>query len=196
MCMQTLIHDLHELGALKFGTFTLKSGIASPFYIDLRLTVSFPKLLVKIADAVRGAVEGCSFDYVCGVPYTALPFATVFSLRQEVPMVLKRKEKKEHGTGKMCEGIFVKGKKCLVIEDVITSGQSILETIAALENEGLNVQDVAVLVDREQGGREFLEGKGIRVHPVLTIRQIASELSNKGKIDAAAAATIRAFLGK
>jgi len=191
-----LIHELHELGALKFGTFTLKSGIASPFYIDLRLTVSFPKLLVQIADKLHGAVKGCSFDLVCGVPYTALPFATVLSIRQEIPMVLKRKEKKQHGTGKMCEGVFAKGKKCLVIEDVITSGQSVLETITALENEGLIVQDVAVLVDREQGGREFLESKGVRVHPVLTIRQIADELSNKGKIDAAAAATIRAFIGK
>ena len=194
--MQTLIHELHELGALKFGTFTLKSGIASPFYIDLRLTVSFPKLLVTIADKIKGAVQGCSYDFVCGVPYTALPFATVFSIRQEIPMVLKRKEKKLHGTGKMCEGVFAKGKKCLVIEDVITSGQSILETITALENEGLIVQDVAVLVDREQGGREFLESEGVRVHPVLTIRQIADELSNKGKIDAAAATTIRAFIGK
>ncbi len=194
--MQTLIHELHELGALKFGTFTLKSGIASPFYIDLRLTVSFPKLLVTIADKIKSAVQSCSFDFVCGVPYTALPFATVFSIRQEIPMVLKRKEKKQHGTGKMCEGVFAKGKKCLVIEDVITSGQSILETITALENEGLIVQDVAVLVDREQGGRELLESKGVRVHPVLTIRQIAHELSSKGKIDAAAATTIRAFIGK
>lgn len=194
--MQTLIHELHELGALKFGTFTLKSGIASPFYIDLRLTVSFPKLLVTIADKIKSAVQGFSFDFVCGVPYTALPFATVFSIRQEIPMVLKRKEKKQHGTGKMCEGVFTKGKKCLVIEDVITSGQSILETVTALENEGLIVQDVAVLVDREQGGRELLESKGVRVHPVLTIRQIADELSNKGKIDAAAATTIRAFIGK
>jgi orotate phosphoribosyltransferase len=203
--MQTLIEELYDLGVFKFGAFTLKSGIVSPFYLDLRLTVSSPKLLVKIADAIQEAISPsdtlsekivaipskCSFDLVCGVPYTGIPFATAFSIRQEIPMVLKRKEKKQHGTGKMCEGLFREGQKCLVIEDVITSGQSILETIAALESEKLIVQDIVVLVDREQGGRQLLERQGYRLHSILTIRQIEASLSKTGKIDAAAASAIR-----
>lgn len=232
--MQTFIEELYDLGVFKFGDFTLKSGIVSPFYLDLRLTVSSPKLLVKIADAIHDAIhlsfgfskiapsgmisekigaisskfaldgkrsepkiqviQDCSFDLVCGVPYTAIPFATAFSIRQEIPMVLKRKEKKQHGTGKMCEGIFREGQKCLVVEDVITSGQSILETIAALESERLIVQDIVVLVDREQGGRQLLERQGYRLHSILTIRQVEAFLSNTGKIDAAAASAIRESL--
>jgi uridine monophosphate synthetase len=192
--MPLIIDELYDLGALKFGAFTLKSGIVSPFYFDLRLTVSSPKLLVKIAERIQHVSKDCSFELVCGVPYTALPFATVFSIHQEVPMVLKRKEKKQHGTGKICEGVFRNGQKCLVIEDVITSGQSILETISALESEGLIVQDIAVLVDREQGGRQLLESKGYRLHPVFTIRQIVAFLSETGKIDAAAASTINEFI--
>jgi uridine monophosphate synthetase len=189
-----LIDDLFDLGAIKFGTFTLKSGIVSPFYIDLRLTVSSPKLLEKIADAIQLAAKECSYDLVCGVPYTALPFATVLSIRQNVPMVLKRKEKKEYGTGKMCEGVFSKGDRCLVIEDVITSGQSILETIVSLKAEGLIVKDIVVLVDREQGGRATLEGKGYRLHSVFKITEMATELAKRGKIDDTAASKIREFV--
>jgi len=223
--MQTFIEELYDLGVFKFGAFTLKSGIVSPFYLDLRLTISSPKLLVKIADAIQAAIhpsgtisekngailskfsldakrgepktqdiQGCSFGLVCGVPYTGIPFATAFSIRQEIPMILKRKEKKQHGTGKMCEGIFREGQKCLVIEDVITSGQSILETIAALESERLIVQDIVVLVDREQGGRQLLERQGYRLHSILTIRQIEVSLSKIGTIDAAAASAIRKSL--
>ncbi len=215
--MQTFIEELYDLGVFKFGVFTLKSGSVSPFYLDLRLTVSSPKLLVKIADAIQDAIQigaisskfpfdakrgetntqvnqVSSFDLVCGVPYTGIPFATAFSIRQGIPMVLKRKEKKQHGTGKMCEGIFREGQKCLVIEDVITSGQSILETIAALESERLIVQDIVVLVDREQGGRQLLERQGYRLHSILTIRQIETSLSKTGKIDAAAASAIRESL--
>ncbi len=189
-----LIDELYHLGALQFGSFTLKSGIVSPFYLDLRLSISSPKLLMEIAGAIQQTTQDCPFDLVCGVPYTALPFATALSIRQNIPMVLTRKEKKEHGTGKMCEGIFCRGQKCLVIEDVITSGQSILNTAALLEAEGLDVQDIVVVVDREQGGRQLLEKKGYRLHSLYTIRQIGEHLLNQGKIDAAALTTICQFV--
>lgn len=191
-----LADELYDLGAIKFGTFTLKSGISSPFYIDLRLAISSPPLLIQIGETLWNLVKATHFDLVCGVPYTALPFATVLSVHHAVPMILKRKEKKEYGTGKMCEGIFKKGERCLVIEDVITSGQSILDTINALENEGLIVQDIAVLIDREQGGRQLLEGKGYRLHSVFTISHFALSLFNRGKIDATAASAICSFISR
>jgi uridine monophosphate synthetase len=194
MHLTSLIHKLYELGAVKFGTFTLKSGIVSPIYIDLRLTISSPKLLVAIAEALREAVRPCSFDLVCGVPYTALPFATAISIQHTIPMVMRRKEKKEYGTGKTIEGIFTRGQKCLVIEDVITSGQSILETILPLEQEGLAVQDAVVLVDREQGGKQNIEKKGYRLHSVCTISSIVEELLREKKINAETAASVLEFI--
>ncbi len=173
--MQQLIDDLRSLGVFQSGSFLLKSGATSPSYIDLRRAISSPKLLRLIAAAIHKAVSGCAYDLLCGVPYTAIPFATALSISHSIPMILKRKERKEHGTGKMVEGIFEKGQKCLVIEDVITSGQSILETIVALESEGLIVQDIAVLIDRQQGGRKLLTDKGYRLHSVFSIDSITKE---------------------
>lgn len=189
-----LIRNLFELGAIRFGQFTLKSGVVSPVYVDLRLTIARPKLLVAIGEALHTAMRGCFFDFLCGVPYTALPFATAVSIQHTIPMVMRRKEKKEYGTGKTIEGIFQPGQRCLVIEDVITSGQSLLETIKPLQQEGLIVEDIAVLVDREQGGRRRLEEQGFRVHAVCTLTEIVEELLREKKIERAMATSVLTFI--
>lgn len=182
MHIQVLIHKLFELGAIKFGQFVLKSGQKSPVYIDLRLTISNPKLLVLIAEAMHEKIRGKQFDLICPVPYTALPIATAISIQHTVPMIMKRKEIKEHGTGRQIEGIYEKNQKCIIVEDVITSGASILETILPLAKEELIIEDIVVLVDREQGGKKFLESKGLKVHPVCSISSIVAELLKEKKI--------------
>jgi orotate phosphoribosyltransferase len=194
MDIRFLIHKLFEIGAVKFGEFKLKSGILSPIYIDLRLTISNPKLLVAIAEAMHEKVRHCKVDLICGVPYTALPFATAISIQHNIPMILRRKEKKEHGTGRLIEGIYERDQHCLVVEDVITSGQSIFETIIPLSQEGLIVEDIAVLVDREQGGKKFIESKGFRVHPVCTITSIVEELLREKKINESTAESVQQFI--
>ncbi len=194
MHIRQLIHKLYEIGAIKFGTFTLKSGIISPIYIDLRITISNPQLLVSIAQAMRDLVKGRKFDLVCGVPYTALPIATAMSIQNNIPMVMRRKEKKEYGTGKLIEGIFSKGQRCLVIEDVVTSGKSVFETIEPLQQEGLIVEDIVVLVDREQGGSRHLADKGFHLHSVCTITSVVNTLLEEGKINAATASSVLEFI--
>jgi uridine monophosphate synthetase len=196
MHTRPLIHKLFEIGAIKFGTFTLKSGIISPIYIDLRITISDPRLLASIGSAMHDLVKNRPFDLVCRVPYTALPIATAISLQHNIPMVLRRKEKKEYGTGKLIEGIFQKGQRCLVIEDVITSGKSIFETIEPLQQEGLVVEDIVVLVDREQGGARHLSDKGYRLHAVCTITSIVNVLLEERKINAATATSVIEFIQK
>ena len=194
MHIRSLIHKLFEVGAVKFGLFKLKSGMESPIYIDLRLTISNPKLVVLIAEAMHEKVRGCKIDLICGVPYTALPFATAISIQHNIPMLICRKEKKDYGTGKRVEGIFEKNLRCLIVEDVITSGQSILETAGPLSEEGLIVEDAVLLVDREQGGRQFLESRGMRVHSVCTISLMIEELLLERKINEAIAESVRNFL--
>jgi len=194
MNIRSIIHKLFEIGAVKFGSFTLKSGITSPVYIDLRTTISNPKLLSDIGEALYEKVRHCTFDLICGVPYTALPFATVISVDHNIPMILRRKEKKEYGTGKQIEGIYAPGHRCLIIEDVITSGKSVMETAASLLQENLIVEDIAVFVDREQGGAKHLAEKGFAVHSICTITEIVNALREDQKINAEIAISVLKFI--
>ncbi|MFI5333569.1 MAG: orotate phosphoribosyltransferase [Chlamydiales bacterium] len=183
MLNRELALRLFEIGMVKFGSFTLKSGLHSPVYLDLRLVISYPELLSKIAEMMWKRAEELSFQRVCGVPYTALPIATCFSVSHEIPMLLRRKEVKEYGTKKQIEGVFQKGETCLILEDVMTTGSSILETAESLQKEGLIVRDAVLIIDREQGGRERLNTQGIQTHSLLTLAELATYLYEANKIN-------------
>lgn len=173
------ILDLNKIGAIKFGDFKLKSGAHSPVYIDLRMIISYPELLRKISRLMWNKVKEFDIDFICGVPYTALPIATSCSLRNYIPMVMRRKERKAYGTGKLIEGVFEKGKKCLVMEDLVTSGMSVFETVEPLEQSGLDVEHIVAFIDREQGGRETIEQKGYKFHSVVSLSQLLKATGNE-----------------
>ncbi len=194
MDTKKLILRLYEIGAVKFGEFTLKSGITSPIYIDLRLTVSYPEILKMVAETMWERVKELKFDLLCGVPYTALPIATAISLEHGVPMIMRRKEIKSYGTKKAIEGAFQPGQTVLVVEDLVTSGMSVFETIEPLEAEGLKVNDVAVLLDREQGGKNNLAAKEKKLHAALTMTELLQTLRQEQKIDQIMFDKVNAFI--
>ena len=188
-----LIFSLYQIGAIQLGEFKLKNGQTSSVYMNLRKIISYPSLLQKVASAMWEITRECQFDLLCGVPYTALPIATCLSLEHHIPMIMRRKEKKDYGTKQMIEGVYQSGQRCLILEDVITTGGSIMETATDLEKAGIIVNDLVALIDREQGGRENLNKK-YHTYSVLTLSEILHTLLQSSLLNAAERQVIEQFL--
>jgi uridine monophosphate synthetase len=191
---ETLIQGLHELGAIKFGDFTLASGIQSPFYIDLRLLVSRPAVLAQAAEAYAAILGDLRYDRVAGVPYAALPIGTAVALAADTPLIYPRKESKAYGLGKDIEGVWEPGERVVIIEDLITSGGSTVKTAERLREAGLVVEDAIVLIDREQGGAENLAAAGIRAHSVFKLSEMLDALSAAGRLDPQKRTEVESFI--
>src|SRR5262249_29244566 len=133
---------LHRIGAVRFGSFTLKDGRQSPFYLDLRVLVLHPTALARVARAMVQRAAGLDYDRLAGIPYAGLPLAVAMALIAERPMVYARKEAKAYGTKRMVEGEYRAGERALLIDDVVTSGGAKLEAREPFTNVGLVVEDV------------------------------------------------------
>lgn len=193
---ETLIQRLFEINAIKFGKFTLKSGIESPVYVDLRVIVSYPDVLKLVSELMWDVVKkaGLDFDVLCGVPYTALPIASCMAVSNNAPMVMRRKEAKSYGTKKLIEGHFEEGNRCLVVEDVVTSGSSVMETVESLNSVGLKVRDAVVLLDRCQGGKDKLKASGINLFALISLPKALQVLHGMNKVNSGVVDSVKEFL--
>ncbi len=182
MDKQIFINELNRIDAIQYGDFTLKDGSASNVYVELRTIVSYPTLLREITELLWEQVAHLKWDIVCGVNYTALPLATCLSFLYAKPMVLCLREKSRYGTKKQVEGVYHPGQSCLLIEDVVTTGKSVLKTASVLEASGLEVSHIISVLDREQGAKEILSVKGYKFSSILSLSDLQKETAPIGDI--------------
>ena len=192
--LEPLALSLYDIGAVRLGQFVLHSGRRSPIYFDLRLLVSYPAVLRQVAAAYALVLRRLQFDILAAYPYAGLPIGTAIALEMNIPLIYPRKTAKSYGTGKQVEGVWQVGQRAVVIEDLITSGDSILQAIAALKAASLQVEDAVVLIDREQSGREMLAQAGYNLHAIISMRQMLGILERHNRITASKTAEVLALL--
>lgn len=142
-----LIEDLINCNCIKIGNFKLKNGEHSKYYYDIKNIISYPKLLMQIGDELFKELK--DFDIICGIPYGAMPIASYISTKYNKPMIYIRDKAKKYGTEKLIEGEYNLYDRCVIIDDVITTGNSLNEVIDILKDK-INIIDIAVVVNRQQ----------------------------------------------
>lgn len=166
-----LIDLLKENEVFLRGDFTLSSGKKSDYYINMKKAITEPEILSTIAKLITQLIDEDNVDKVAGPALGAVPIATAVSLESEIPLLMIRKEKKGYGTSKLIEGELNSGDNVIVVEDVTTTGGSLLKAIKAIQENGGNVTRAFVVVDRQEGAIEEFEKEGIKLEPLIIVNE-------------------------
>jgi orotate phosphoribosyltransferase len=183
---EDLVLFLFDRNAIKIGDFTLSSGKKSHFYLDLRILQSYPlyfrKTISLLKDLIHSQIGFESFDYICSVPTSGTIFGSALSYELFKPHIYVRKDLKSYGTQKKIEGALKPNSKILFVDDVITTGQSILSGIDSLANHAV-LGGAVVLVDRNQGSQDLFNQFGLKIKSVIPIFRIIKILNDNARID-------------
>ena len=177
---------LHQNRALKFGDFTLSSGKSSSYYVDLRLVSSFPhpfrKMIKSLQDLISEEIGFDNFDCFASVPTGGLVIASALAMETVKPLIYVRTKPKEHGTTKSIEGKIEQGMKVLMIDDVATTGGSMINSIKILKEAGAVVTDAYVIMNRLEGADKMLESEGVKIHQLTDIIEITKSLQESNLV--------------
>ena len=178
---------LQESGAIKFGNFKLSSGKDSAYYIDLRLVPSFPhqfrKMIKSVQNLISEKIGLDSFDYIASVPTSGLVIASALAMETVKPLIYIRQKPKDYGTGSLIEGKIPEGSRVILVDDVGTTGHSLLNAIKSLKDAKIKVESAFVIVNRLEGARENLEAEKIKMYEITDILAISNILHNEGILD-------------
>jgi orotate phosphoribosyltransferase/orotidine 5'-phosphate decarboxylase subfamily 1 len=190
---------LDEVKAFQFGSFTLASGATSPYYIDLRLVPSHPSAFGQLVDLLVEylmAHPEIQFDRIAGIPTAGISFATLLAHRLNKPLLYVRTAAKEHGRSRLVEGVLTSGDHVLVVDDLITDGGSKIEPVRSLRAEGAKVNDILVVVDREQGGAAQLKKEQLHLRALAPITSVVEALRQTKRLSEPKAQEILSYIAK
>ena len=178
---------LYQNGIIKFGEFKLASGKSSSYYVDLRLVPSYPhqfrRMIKHLQDMISEQIGFDNFDTIGSVPTGGLVIASSLAYELVKPIVYVRSQAKDYGTGKLVEGVVRSGDKILLIDDVATTGGSVINGIKELKKAGAKISDAYVIINRLEGAAKNLLDMGVNLHQILDIMQIAKILHEEKLID-------------
>jgi len=171
---------LHQKEIIKFGDFTLASGKKSSYYVDLRLVPSYPhqfRIMIKnLQNNIAETIGLNSFDSLVSVPTGGLIIASALAIEIVKPLIYVRSKPKDYGTTKSVEGQIHKGMKVVMIDDVATTGGSVVNAIKSLKDANITIKDAYVIINRMEGADEALKELGVRLHSIINIMQITQSL--------------------
>jgi orotate phosphoribosyltransferase len=178
---------LHQKGIIKFGDFTLASGKKSSYYVDLRLVPSYPhqfRTMIKyLQNNIAESVGLDSFDSLVSVPTGGLVIASALAIETVKPLIYVRSKPKDYGTSKSVEGQIHEGMKVVMIDDVATTGGSVVNAIKSLKEANITIEDAYVIVNRMEGADEALKELGVKLHSITNIIQITQTLHEQKLVD-------------
>ena len=171
---------LHQNDIIKFGDFTLASGKKSSYYIDLRLVASFPHIFRKMTKNLQKLVSEKTgldnFDSLVSVPTGGLVIGSALAIETVKPLIYVRDKPKDYGTTKSIEGKISSGMKVVLIDDVITTGNSVINGIKQLKDAGLSISDVYVIINRLEGANNTLELEEVNLYQLTDVLEITKIL--------------------
>ena len=173
MTNQALIDALRGADAVQFGEFELSHGGTSEYYVDKYLFETDPGCLELIAEAFAERLD--ADDKLGGVALGGVPLAAATSVEADVPYVIARKQRKDYGTANLVEGRLEEGEEVVVLEDIVTTGTSLVDAIEALRDAGATVERALVVVDRQEGGRENVEDAGVDMEALVTAEELLAD---------------------
>jgi orotate phosphoribosyltransferase len=178
---------LHQKEIIKFGDFTLASGKKSSYYVDLRLVPSYPhqfRIMIKnLQNNIAETIGLNSFDSLVSVPTGGLIIASALAIEIVKPLIYVRSKPKDYGTTKSVEGQIHEGMKVVMIDDVATTGGSVVNAIKSLKDANITIKDAYVIINRMEGADEALKELGVRLHSITNIMQITQSLHEQKFID-------------
>ena len=180
---EKIAKSLSDIKVVKFGEFTLTSDIISPIYIDLRILPSYPEAMATITAELVKVVKKLKPDVIAGAETAGIPLATAISLKTKMPMIYVRKRPKSYGTKEQIEGVLKKDSKVILVDDMATNAFSKIKFIEGIKYSGGIVEDVIIVLDREQGGVEALAKENVKLHSLITLKELLNYMKDKNILD-------------